>query len=143
MVAVVQNSPGGLDVIGLDGTPVGIVQASTEWLATSVDKVFFVANRAYRVKRIVGRVTVAGTDTTTPAPIAVIRKVPSATAIASGTALHSSSINLKGTADTNQVLTLSTTSTDLDLAQGDALAIDFTGTLTAATGGVTVGLAPR
>lgn len=143
MVAVVQKDKGDLDLIGADGADVGFVVAKTEWLASSVDKVFWVAPRQCRVKRIVARVTVAGTDTTTPAPTAVIRKVPSGTAIGSGTALHSSTINLKGTADTNQVLTLSTTSTDLDLAQGDALAIDVTGTLTGATGVAMVSLAPK
>ena len=52
-------------------------------------------------------------------------------------------MNLKGTANTNQVLTLTATSADLDLASGDALALDFTGVLTSATGAVMVGLAPR
>lgn len=133
---------GDMDLDGLDGSGNGFIPISGEWVAASVDKVIFVAPRAMRVRRIVGRVTVAGTDTG-GVVTATIRKVPSGTAITSGTALHSGSINLKSTADTNQVLTLSTTSSDLDLAQGDAIAIDFTGTLTAATGVVTVGLNPK
>ena len=73
---------------------------------------------------------------------AVIKKAASGTAITSGTALHSSSYNLKGTADTIQSLTLSTTASDLQIAAGTAIGIDFTGTLTAATGVVTITLAP-
>jgi hypothetical protein len=84
---------------------------------------------------------VAGTDA--GAVTAVIRKVASAAAITAGTALHTGTINLKGTADTDQALVLSTTESDLILAAGDCLAIDFTGVLTLATGGVFVGMSPR
>jgi hypothetical protein len=138
-----EGSRGDLYVEGSEkaSTSHGVVQGQSEWLATSVDKRFFVATRPLRVKSIHATVTVAGTDA--GAVTAVIRKVPSGTAITSGTALHSGSINLKGTADTDQTLTLSTTLTDLDLATGDALAIDFTGTLTAATGAVSVGMSWR
>lgn len=139
-VSLAQQDDGSLSLEGKDGTKVGIEIAETEYIATSVDKTFFIAPRAMRVKRIVGRVTVAGNDA--GAVTAVVRKVPSGTAITSGTALHSGSMNLKGTADTNQELTLSTTATDLDLASGDALAVDFTGTLTLATGTIIVALAP-
>jgi hypothetical protein len=118
----------------------GFLNQSSEWIATSVDKVFFVAQRPYRVKNIVARVEVAGTDA--GAVTAVVRKAPDGTAVASGTALHTGSINLKGAAATAQTLTLSTTSSTLDLAKGDALAIDFTGVLTSATGVVTVALTP-
>lgn len=141
MPQIKQSSDGSLGIQGKDLGDGAFVVESFNWNASSVDSAFFVADRAMRVKAIRPRVTVAGTDA--GAVSAVIRKVPSGTAIASGTALHSGSINLKGTADTNQTLTLSTTSTDLDLAAGDALAIDFTGTLTAATGVVTVHMSPK
>ncbi len=129
--------------MGLEGSDAGngsFCMASTEWLASSVDKTFYVAPRAMIVQAINARVEVAGTDGS--AVTAVIRKVPSGTAITSGTALHSGSINLKGTAATNQALTLSTTATTVALAAGDALAIDFTGTLTSATGVVSVAMCP-
>lgn len=113
--------------------------ASTEYVATTVGKRFFTATRPMRVKTIHGTNTVVGTG---GAATAVIRKVPSGTAITSGKALHSGSYNFVGTANTEQVLTLSTTSSDLDLAKGDSLAIDPTGTLTSATGVITVGLSP-
>ena len=124
----------------ITGGGAGINSATGEWVAASVDKSFFIATRKYRVLGIIARVTAAGTDG--GAVTAAVKKAASGTAIASGTALHSGTIDLKGTADTNQTLTLSTTDTDLDIASGDAIGLDFTGTLTAATGVVTVRLAP-
>lgn len=140
-VNIKQNEDGSA---GLQGTGLGdggFCDVEIEWLASSVDKVAFVATRAYTVKGITARVEVAGTDA--GAVTAAVKKAASGTAIASGTALHSGTIDLKGTAATNQALTLSTTKSDLAIATGDAIGIDFTGTLTAATGVVTVTLAPR
>lgn len=140
-VNLVNPGTGEMDMVGADNAERGFVFASTEYVAASVDKTFFVAPRAMRIKYISGRVTVAGTDGS--AVTAAVVKVASGTAITSGTALHSGTFDLKGTANTNQVLTLSTTAGVLDLAAGDALALDFTGTLTNATGTITVGMAPR
>lgn len=136
MPQIKQGSDGSFGIQGKDLGEGPFVVAFAEWVAASVDKTFFVADRAMKVKAIRPRVTVAGNDAS--AVTAVIRKVPSGTAITSGTALHSGSINLKGAADTNQSITLSTTAGELDLAAGDALAIDFTGVLTLATGVVAV-----
>lgn len=136
-----QQDDGSLSLVGTDETSRGVFAVSSEYIATSVDKTFFVADRSYVVKNVSGRVTVAGTDAS--AVSAVVNKVPNGTAITSGTNLTSDTMDLKGTANTKQDLTLSTTASDLVLAAGDALAIDFTGTLTAATGVITVSLAPR
>lgn len=122
------------------GSAQGTIQASTHWIPTSVDGIFFTATRACRVVGITARVEVAGTDGS--AVTAIVKKAASGTAITSGTALHSSTINLKGTAATNQGLTLSTTSTDLDIPAGTCIGIDYTGTLTTAVGGVTVMMEP-
>ena len=111
--------------------------SASEWLVGTVDKVFFIATRAVRVKAITARVTVAEGSART----ATIRKVPSGTAITSGTALHTGSVNLNGTANTNQALTLSATPADLELASGDSLATDFDGAIGTGTGALTVGLA--
>lgn len=140
MASLIQGADGGIDVDGYDKTNAGFVFESVSWLASSVDQTFFVATRRMIVRSIAARVEVAGTDG--GAVTAVIRKVPSGTAITSGTALHTGSINLKGTAATVQTLTKSATPSDLVLAAGDSLAIDFTGTLTSATGAVTVHLVP-
>lgn len=129
-----------LGMRGADGGAGSFIVADFPYNASSVDAAFFVAPRAMRVEAINGRVTVAGTDAS--AVTAQVRKVPSGTAITSGTVLHSSTFNLKGTANTNQALTLSTTAATLLLAAGDCLAIDFTGTLTSATGAFTVGMTP-
>jgi hypothetical protein len=125
---------------GGDGGAGQFLHAAFPYNAASVDATVFTATRSVRIEAITGRPTVAGTDG--GAVTAVIRKVPSGTAIGSGTALHSSTYNLKGTADTNQSLTLSTTASDLLLAAGDSVAVDFTGTLTSATGVVTIGFNP-
>lgn len=135
-----QNPDGSMGLQGKDLGDGGFIPVTFEWVAASVDKTFFVADRAYRVMSITGRPTVAGTG---GAATATIRKAADATAITSGTALHSGSINLVGTVNTNQTLTLSTTDGVLDLAAGDALSVDFTGTLTSATGVGTVILAPK
>lgn len=108
--------------------------------ATPLDAAFFVASRAYRVNKIIGRPLVVGSDG--GGVTAEIRKAPSGTASASGTILHSGTLDLKGTINTNQSLTLSATTADLDLAAGDALCIDTTGTMTAARGVICVELLP-
>lgn len=117
--------------------------ASYRWNAVNLalSTVFFTADRSLRVATIRVRVDIAGTDV--GGVTAVIRKVPSGTAVASGTALHTGSINLKGTANTNQSLTLSSTPTDLELVDGDSLAFHLTGVPAVAQGAVTVVLQAR
>lgn len=139
-VTTVMPDDGSMNFVGNDTNIVGTHTIQFEYLATSVDKVVFTAPRGYRVKSIVGRVEVAGNDA--GAVTAVIKKAASGTAIASGTALHSGTFNLKGTAATNQTLTLSATSSDLDIPAGTSIGVDFTGVLTLATGVFTVALAP-
>lgn len=140
MPQIKQNADGSAGIQGSDLDNGGFVNISIEYTASSVDKVAFVATRKYVVQGITGRPTVAGTDA--GAVTAVIKKAASATAITAGTALHSSTYNLKGTADTIQSLTLSTTPSDIEIAAGTCIGIDFTGTLTSATGVVTICLAP-
>lgn len=139
-VSIKQIHDGGMDFEGKDGGNPGVIVIHDRWEPSSADFTLFVANRQYRIRSITARVEVAGTDG--GAVTAAIKKAASGTAIASGTALHSGTINLKGTAATNQTLTLSTTSTDLDIPAGTAIGIDFTGTLTTAVGCVTIALAP-
>ena len=144
-VDIRQGADGSLEMVG-DQNSTRNPTANTGWMAASfnynvpaADVSFFVADRAYVVKGIRGVTDVAGTG---GACTAVIRKVPSGTALASGTALHSGTYNLVGTVATNQALTLSTTASDLLLAAGDRLAFDLTGTATSAIGAVSVTLAP-
>lgn len=136
-----QSINGSLGLVGSqdDEAGGGFITASAEWTASSVDKVFFVAARPLRVVSIIARPETAGTDAS--AVTATIKKAASATAITSGTALHSGTVDLKGTAATNQTLTL--TDSAVEVAAGSAIGIDFSGTLTAAAGVVTVTFAPR
>ena len=139
-VDIAQHPDSSLGLVGSASTGgAGFIPVTINYVATTPDCTFFVADRAYVVKAIRGRVDVAGTG---GACTAVIRKSPSATAPASGTVLHSGSYNLVGTANANQALTLSTTASDLLLAVGDALSYDLTGTATSAVGSITVHLAP-
>lgn len=140
MPSIKQNLDGSVGWDG-SGAPAGgaHVFVNIEYNAASVDKVAFVATRDYVVYAITGRPTVAGTDG--GAVTAVIKKAASATAITAGTALHSSTYNLKGAADTIQ--SLSVTAADSVIPAGTCIGIDFTGTLTSATGVVTVCLAVK
>lgn len=257
-VNIQHNDDGSLGFRGENDTAThgAFIPVTTEWNASSVDKVFFTATRPCKVKAATARVTVAGTDGS--AVTAQLRKVASGTAITSGTVLlagdaaedtdfdfasHTissggesltfntpgtayyiwftvdgagsdpedadrgievailstdtdaqvaskvqaavdavgeltatvstttvtivndvagsvtdaadvststgvtpsvqtqgtdTSINLKGTADTNQSLSLTSVDRHLSLAEGESLALDFTGTLTSATGALTV-----
>ena len=135
-----QHPDGSMGFDGVDGDPGAIEYATYAYDPNSADVSIMVAPRRFRVVSIVGRVEVAGTDA--GAVTCVVRKAASGTDIAAGTALHSGTYNLKGTVDTNQTLTLSTTATDLDVPAGTAIGIDFTGVLTNARGCITVGLRP-
>lgn len=137
-----QGAVGDLELVGSGVKGVGFIPACITYAPTSnATQIALVADRAYRVKSIIGRVNVAGTDG--GAVTATVYKAPSGTALASGTALHSGTFNLKGTAATNQTLTLSTTDADLMIAAGDTIGVVLTGTLTSATGGISVSLTPR
>jgi hypothetical protein len=138
MPAISQKDDGSMGIEGADYGAGAVAYASFTYNASSIDAAFFVAPRKMRVVSITGCVEVAGTDA--GAVTAAVKKAASGTDIAAGTALHSSTMNLKGTVDTNQELTLSTTSTDLDIAAGTRIGVDFTGVLTAASGVITVGM---
>src|SRR5574343_23537 len=109
--------------------PVDTIQATHVYgEATPIDGAFFVACRPYKVLGILHRPLVVGSDGS--AVTAVVKKAPSGTAIASGTALHSNNLNLKGTVNTNAEGTLATTASTLSIAAGDAIGLDVTGTTT-------------
>ena len=129
--------------MGLQGVNYGsgeFLKANFVFGPSSVNTPFFVASRSLRVKAINVRVEAAGTDV--GAVTAIIRKAASGTALTAGTALHTGTLNLKGTAATNQPLTLSATDSDLTIAPGTCIAINFTGVLTAASGCVTIIFCP-
>jgi hypothetical protein len=89
-------------------------------------------------------VDIRGRPTTVNAATADIVKCANNTNIASGTSLLAAStvFNFNSTADINQVLNLNTNTSTLELAAGDAIAIN-TNAVTVAAGCVTIVLAPR
>lgn len=128
--------------MGIEGAVLGdggFIPVTMTYTASVVDCTMFTADRSYVVKAIRGRVDVAGTG---GACTAQIRKVPSGTALTSGTVLHASTYNLVGTAAAQQTLTLSTTPSDLLMAAGDSICFDLTGTATSAVGAISVTLNP-
>ena len=127
----------GADIVG---GGVGLTAVVFRWDSATVDMCSFVAPRKFKIVGIKSRVDVAGTDL--GAVTAAVKKAPSGTGIASGTALHTGTVDLKGTANANQSLTLSVVAGALDIAVGDAIGLDVTGVLTLASGCVTVLLAP-
>lgn len=121
--------------------PSAVVVASDVYgEAVAIDHCFFVATRPMRVTKIMVRPLVVGSDG--GAVTAEIRKAGAGVAIASGTVLHTGTADLKGTINTTQTLTLSATAAALNLAAGDGLGMDVTGTMTAARGVVSVELVP-
>ena len=142
MVDIVQTDKGDMELAGLNARGNGFLNTNATYHPSSnATTIMLVADRAYRIKGLNGRVEVAGTDA--GAVTATIFKAPSGTALSAGTALHSGTFNLKGTAATNQSLTLSTTDATLNIAAGDTIGVILTGVLTTATGGITVALTPR
>ena len=70
-----------------------------------------------------------------------VEKVPSATAQGSGTNLQTATVSTASGANTNSAATLSSTAATVELASGDRLALEDSGTLTSLTDLVcTVGL---
>lgn len=134
-----QNPDSGLGLEGVDAGKGAFVPIVAHYdPGSDADMTIFVANRRYIVDSIVARPDVVDGAATT----ATIKKAASATAIGSGTALHTGSINLNTGAATNQSLTLSTTASDLVIDSGTAIGIDFSAALTNGVGCVTVMLRP-
>ncbi len=109
-------------------------------LATTVDTTLFIADTAYEIESLEYVPTVAGTDA--GAVTLAVMKCTGTQAPSAGTLTHTGTANLKGTIHTVQALALSATVANTRLADGDRLAIDVTGVLTAAVGQLTVVLRP-
>lgn len=113
--------------------------------ASLADQAFFIADRAYNVVRIDEVHSVAGNDA--GAVNLQVTKDTGTAAPGAGTDLLTNNSNagfdLKGTANTVQNGTLTTTAGALTLAAGNRLAVDFAGILTTLAGVVvTVWLEP-
>lgn len=104
--------------------------------ATEADGPIFTAPRACRLVKAMCRVLGTAASATIN-----LKKAPSGTAAASGTALLSAAFAADATTNTNATGALTTTSADLSLAAGDSICLDVTGTLTGATGVITLEMA--
>jgi hypothetical protein len=134
-----QDASAGLQGSDLDDGPV--IFLHFQYVATSpASSAIFVAPRRLILKSINFRPDVAGTDT--GAVTASVYSATSATAIGSGTLLHTGTANIKGAANTNQALTLASAATTLDIAAGTAIGVVFTGVMTSAQGAITVAFCP-
>lgn len=124
--------------VRINSSNTGFIPVTFNYYAGAIDTSFFIASRAYRVKSVILRVDVTAGGGIT----AQIRKAPSGTQISAGTLISSTAFALDGAAFTNQPGTLSS-ATDLEIAIGDAIGIDFTGVVAVgAAGSVTVTLVP-
>lgn len=132
------------------GSPVGkfifnsdpsLIVAAYSWTAGAQlnNQTIFTTTRAMLVTAVIGRPDAVNG---TPATLVIV-KAASGTAPGAGTPLTSTSMDLTGTPDTNQTLTLSATLTDIQLAAGDSLCMVTTGTLATSAGCITVWGTPQ
>jgi hypothetical protein len=132
------------------GTPPGrftlnnnasLMFATYSWVAGALldNQTIFTAVRAMVVTAVIGRPDAANGS----AANLTIVKAPDTTPPASGTPLTSTSMDLDGTPDTNQTLTLSVTLADITLAAGDSLCMVTTGALTLSAGCITIWGTPQ
>jgi hypothetical protein len=118
------------------------------YVATTVTQTVFIATQPMVVTDIRGRIRVVSTG----ACRISFYKVPSGTAVGSGTLLHAAdslaggafdlTSGTAGAVDTNQVINLTTTQAAITLAPGDGIGLLFTGTQTSAVGMVQITLEP-
>lgn len=115
-----------------------VVEMNYDILGLKTDNVLYIANCPMEIVEIVCMPVVAGTDA--GAVTAEVKKASGTTATGSGTAVQSATFNLKSTIYTVQTATLSATKSTRELASGDRIGIDFTGTLTSAEGFIQIRL---
>ena len=103
--------------------------------ASAVDQNVFVADRAYQVVSITESHAVAGTDGS--AVTLDVKKCTGSQAPSAGTSMFfAGTISLKGTANSATTMSLTGTTATLQLAAGNRIAFDITGTPTSYAGGV-------
>lgn len=119
------------------------MSVQSDLLAASVDQYIWVAPVKCRVISIKEVHSVAGGASAAVRPRKITADVtaPGAAAGATVIELTTANIDLTVTANTMQTPTLSATEADLIFAAGDRLALDFSGTLTALVGRLTVNFA--
>jgi len=115
--------------------PSGVINANND-----ADRFIWTADASYAVTKIVFQQSAI--ENTSANTTLMVSKVPNGTAISSGLPLLANSINLKTNLNANTILaaSLSSTASNLQLAAGDSLALDFTNAITEYVGCVTITL---
>ena len=140
-----QNADMSGGLAGTDGDDGAFVVVTLRWSAiTNTSGAFLTVSGPIMQRRMIVKSIQYINDTAASnAVTATVKKAPSATALGSGTTLHSSTVNLQSTAGTNVNMTLSTTASDLDIAAGSRLGFVISATPGAAgVGAITVTLEP-
>lgn len=106
--------------------------------ASAVDTLAYIATRRVRVTAIKEAHSVVGSS----GAAVVVKKCTGTTAPASGTAVHTGSMDLTATINTVVSPTLATNIATLTLNEGDRLALDFSGTLTNLVGVLVIEVQP-
>lgn len=134
----------GADGITQGGNKVAdVYHISIELLAASVDKWAFIASRAVQVVSISEVHSVVGGGSAAVRPRKVTdTSAPGAAASSTVKELTQAAFDLTATVNTVVNGTLSATASDLTLAAGDKIGLDFSGTLTGLVGELTIGLRP-
>lgn len=96
----------------------------------AVDGHVFVADRAYTLLSISHAYATAGGGGSTVRP----RKTTGTQAPSAGVSLTAAALGLDGTINSTTTPTLTATAADLDLADGDRISLDFTGTVSPIAG---------
>lgn len=117
-----------------------IIQGTAAATAANYTAPFFIADRPYAVLEVTERHETLGTSGS--AVTLMLKKVPSGTAPASGLDILSAGFDLKASNNTNRFGTILETRTTISgnsvyrkmLAEGDALSLVTTGTLTSVAG---------
>jgi len=144
-VQLKQNADASLGLQGTDLDDGGFVTIPLQWSAiTNTSGAFLTVSGPILNRRmIVKAITYVNDTAATNAVTAQVFKAPSATALGSGTVLHSGTVNLQATAGTNTSMTLSTTAGVVDVAAGSRIGFVISATPGAAgVGVITVTLAP-
>lgn len=135
-----QIKQGADGALGIEGKDAGVGSCMTSIINYNVPVAttavcLLNVGRSMVIDSIIGRPFVAGTG---GAATVAIWKAPSGTAPISGTALHSGTFNMVGTINTDQTLTLTTTT----VAAGESVWAVFTGTATSAIGSIAINARP-
>lgn len=133
-------SGGGLSGQILLNSDPSFIDRTFAWQAgtTLNSRTIYTATRAERVTAVIGHIDAA----TGGAATLVVEKRASGVAPGAGVSLSSNSVDLNGTPNNNQTLTLAAIA-DITLAAGDCLGLVTTGTVTISAGSVTIHSTPQ